>query len=150
MSLIYFYFNVLCPHNVFCAAIRRDSVSFSRFPFLCHFQVISYEISLDCRLKYPYILVCCSLSCFISGRCNQSFFVLRDVLSMDWRLIITCYFTLLRVFPTSVNWWFSTGAWGTSSLLTSPGLFSVFWLIFKMLLFSLQISRRGHWHFVWR
>ena len=44
---------------LFCAAIRRDSVSLLRFLFLCHVQVFSCEISLVCRLKYPY-------SCFSS------------------------------------------------------------------------------------
>ena len=35
-------------------AIRRDLVSFLRFPFLCYVQFFSHEISLVCRLKYPY------------------------------------------------------------------------------------------------
>ena len=44
---------------LFCAAIRRDSVSLLRFPFLSHVQVFLCEISLICRLKCPY-------SCFSS------------------------------------------------------------------------------------
>ena len=41
----------------------------------------------------------------------------------------------MRVYHTSVNWWFSTGGWGTGTLLKSPGLFLVFnnvvlWMIF--------------------
>ena len=43
------------------------------------------------------------------------------------------YFTLMRVFLTSVSWWFLTGVCVTASLLKSPGLFSVFWLILIML-----------------
>ena len=39
---------------LFYAAIRRNSVSLLRFPFLSHVQVFSSEISLDCRLKYLY------------------------------------------------------------------------------------------------
>ena len=39
------------------------------------------------------------------------------------------YFTLLRVFHSSVSWWSSTGVWVTASLLKFPGLFSVFWSI---------------------
>ena len=38
---------------LFCAAIRRNSVTLFRFPFLSHVQLFSCEISL-CRLKYPY------------------------------------------------------------------------------------------------
>ena len=54
------------------------------FPFLCHVQVFSCEISLACRLKWLY---CCfsshfcflvifsvdaNIACIVSGRCNQS------------------------------------------------------------------------------
>ena len=38
----------------------------------------------------------------------------------------------LRVFHTSVSWWFHTGVWMTSRL-KFPGLFSVFWLILTTL-----------------
>ena len=48
---------------LFCVAIRRDSVSLLRFPFLSHLQVLSYEILFVCRLKYPY-------------RCFSSYFCL--------------------------------------------------------------------------
>ena len=44
---------------LFSAADRRDSL---RFHFLSHVQVFSWEISLVCRLKYPY-------SCFSSYFC---------------------------------------------------------------------------------
>ena len=36
------------------------------------------------------------------------------------------YYYSLRVFPTSINWWFFIGVWVTTSLVKSPGLFSVF------------------------
>ena len=36
---------------------------------------------------------------------------------------------IMRVFYSNVSWWFSTGVWMTASLLKSPRLFSVFWLI---------------------
>ena len=36
------------------AAIRRDSASLKRFPFHCHVQISSCEMSLVCRLKCPY------------------------------------------------------------------------------------------------
>ena len=43
---------------MFCASIRKDLVSLSKFPF----QVFSRAIFLICRLKYPY-------SCFSSYFC---------------------------------------------------------------------------------
>ena len=39
---------------LFYAAIGRNSFSLLRFPFFIHVQVFSFEISLVCRLKYPY------------------------------------------------------------------------------------------------
>ena len=69
---------------LFCAAVRRDSDSLLKLPFLCHIQVFSCEMSLVCRLKCPYscflpIFVfnffCSVDACVVSitsGRCNQS------------------------------------------------------------------------------
>ena len=45
-------------------------------------------------------------------------------------------FSLLRIFHTNINWWTFTGVWVTASLLKSPGLFSVFWLILTVLSFG--------------
>ena len=39
---------------LFCAVIRKDSVSLLKFPFLCRVQVFPCEILLICRLKCPY------------------------------------------------------------------------------------------------
>ena len=36
------------------------------------------------------------------------------------------YFKILRVFHTSLSWWFSTGVWMTASLFKPPGFSSVF------------------------
>ena len=47
---------------LFCAAIRRDSVSLIRCPFLSHVQVFSCEMLLISHLKRPY-------SCFSSHFC---------------------------------------------------------------------------------
>ena len=47
---------------LFCATIRRDSVSLFRFPFLKHVQVFSCEVSSVYRWKYQY-------SCFSSYFC---------------------------------------------------------------------------------
>ena len=45
-----------------CVAIRRDSVSLLRFPFLSYVHVFSGEMSLVSRLKHPE-------SCFSSHFC---------------------------------------------------------------------------------
>ena len=72
----------------FCAAIRRDSFSLLRFPFLCHVQVFSCAILLVCLLKYPY-------SCFSSHFYLLIFFaLLMLVLSVLFLVTVIC---LLRV-----------------------------------------------------
>ena len=38
----------------FYAAIRRQSISSLKFPFLNYVQFFSFEISSICLLKYPY------------------------------------------------------------------------------------------------
>ena len=45
-------------------------------------------------------------------------------------------FFLLRVFHSSVSWWFFIGVWVAASLLKSPRLFSVFWPISARLYFE--------------
>ena len=44
---------------LFCAGIRRDSVSFLKFPFFSHVQVFSCQISSVCSLKqlffFPFL-----------------------------------------------------------------------------------------------
>ena len=69
---------------LFCVAIRRDSVSLLRFPFLSHIQVFSCEMLLISHLKRPYsyfsshfcFLVIVILLVFmlsvLFGDCNQS------------------------------------------------------------------------------
>ena len=67
---------------LFCTAIKRDSVSLLRFPFLCHVQVFSFESSLFCCLKCPYgfssnfcflvLSVDAWVVCIDFGRSNQS------------------------------------------------------------------------------
>ena len=63
--IVYIYYLVVyclfllwhSPYGVICAAIRRDSVSLLRCPFLYHVQVFSCEISFVCRLKYPTVFL---------------------------------------------------------------------------------------------
>ena len=56
------------PMELFCATIRRDSVSLITLPFLSYPEVFSLKISLICSLKYPY-------SCFPSIFCLLVIFV---------------------------------------------------------------------------
>ncbi len=42
---------------LFCAAIRRDSVSLLKFPFLSHVHLFSREMSLVSRLKRTFAIL---------------------------------------------------------------------------------------------
>ena len=59
--------------SLFCAAIRRDSVSFLKFSFLSYIQVFSCEMSFINRLNahrvvfFPWL--CSSYCQFVSHRC---------------------------------------------------------------------------------
>ena len=78
---------VLVLTALFCAAIRRDSVSHLKFPFLRQSQILSREMLFISRLKCPYS--CFSSQFFhsychsvinrvvsiVSDGCNQSSFV---------------------------------------------------------------------------
>ena len=55
---VYFCFDIVLM-VLFSAAIGRDSISVLRLPFFSPVLVFSCEVSLVCRLKYPY-------SCFSS------------------------------------------------------------------------------------
>ena len=99
---------------LFWAAMRRDSISLLQFPFLSHVHVFSFEISLVCRLKYPY-------SCF------PSYFSFRVIAVL--LILPPLLFLLLWEFFTL------TSADGLSLELKSPGLFSIFWLMLIVLLF---------------
>ena len=57
---------------LFCAAIRRDSVSLLKFPFLSHVQVLSCEMLFISRLKRPW-------SCFSSHFCFLVFVILLSI-----------------------------------------------------------------------
>ena len=66
-----------------CFVLLLEGIQFlSSFPFLSHVQVFSCEISLVCRLKYPY-------SCFSSHFCFLVIFVLlMFVLSVLFQVIV--------------------------------------------------------------
>ena len=146
---------------LFCAAIRSDSISLWRFPFLSHVQVFSCEMSLINRLKhsqscffFPFLFFsyCRSVGLrvvsIVSGGCNQSSFAFFYVVFESLYRCINAVFNagkssstlllllLLRIFHTSVSWKSSTAVWVTVSLFKSPGLFSVFWPTLIMLKFG--------------
>ena len=71
------------------------------------------------------------ISSSISG--NSFFYASVSWYYYDYHLFV---YLLIRVFHISVSWWSFTGDWVTTSLLKSPGLFSVFWPFSIMLLFG--------------
>ena len=89
LYLFYLCFNIAGPYGVVLCYLKRSILFFS------HDQVFSHEISLACRLKYPYssfsfhfffcflvvggVLCILGLFVFFSGRCNKSFFALSNV-----------------------------------------------------------------------
>ena len=65
-----------------CAAIKRDSVSLLRFPFLCHVQVFWCEMLFISRLKRPK-------SCFFSNFCFLVVVILSSiVLSLSFLMAV--------------------------------------------------------------
>ena len=51
---IIFCFDIINLYGTILHSVNRDSVSLLRFPLLNHVPVISWVISLICRLKYSY------------------------------------------------------------------------------------------------
>ena len=78
------FYLFLLEHSVI--PIRTDSVSLSllRFPFLSHVQVLTCEISLLCRLKYPY-------SCF------SSHFYFLVILLLNIVLLVLLLITIIII-----------------------------------------------------
>ena len=111
---IYFYFIVMVS---FRAAIWRDSVSFLRFLFLRHVQVLSSKISLVYRLKYP---------------CN--FFLLFCFLVIDVLLVLV-FLLLFLVALISLSLLFfhvvfeSSGRWANPIFNAGDSSFSFSWHI---------------------
>ena len=73
------------------------------------------------------LLVLCIFLCQILFLCHDNIIII---------IIIIIIIHTFRVFHISVSWWFFTGVWVTTSLLKSPGLFSVFWPSSIMLSFG--------------
>ena len=91
---------------MFCVAIRRDSVSFLKFPLLSYVQ-FSCEISFACRLKYPYncfsfhfcflvIVVLLIMVLFVLFLVAVvSLFLLFFMLSLGRRIVVSTLFSML-------------------------------------------------------
>ena len=91
-------------------------------------------MSLVRHLKSPYI-------CLSPHFCFLVIFVLLNlILSVLFLMrlfpLLLLLLLFIRVFHISVSWWSFTGVWVRTSLLMSPGLFSVFWPFSIMLLFA--------------
>ena len=94
-----------------CWVMNIPFVRMANLNFLHNSQWITQPTN-SYLVLYPSVLICC-----ICLLCDRSFLL----------LFIAC-------FHTNVCWWSFTRVWVSASLLKSPGLFSVFWLILKMLL----------------
>ena len=86
-SVAYYQFSLEYNCSLFCAAIRRDSVSYFRFSVLGHAHVISYAISAVCRLKYPY-------SCFL----NLFYFLIFNVFLFILVMLLLLLGALISIF----------------------------------------------------
>ena len=104
---------------LFCAAIRRNSVSLLKLPYFSHVEIFWCEISLVCCLKYPYSCFffpflfstyCCSFDpwvvCVIYGHCNQSSSILFNggfwvIISM-YQHYLQCWQVLVLLFLTHI------------------------------------------------
>ena len=131
---------------LFCAAIRRDSVSLLKFPFLSQVKVLSYEMLFICRLKRPW-------NCFPTHFCYLVIVILLSiVLSVLHRVFVYClpvvvsrhqrclqcrkvlFISIIHCFSLYCQLVVFTELWMISSLFRSPGLFFflAFWLILKI------------------
>ena len=94
--------------TLFCAANKSDSVSLFRFPFLCHVQVYSCEISPVGLWKYP-------LSCFSSHFCFLVIVILLIlVLFVLFLVAVICFCFFYAVFDRRID------LSSLSSVLASP------------------------------
>ena len=118
-----------------CAAIRRDSVSFLKFPFLSHVQVFSCEMSFISRLKSFFFPFLFPYYCHSIGH-RVIIIVFDSLISPPLCYYYYYYYYSSRVFHISISWWFFTRVWVTANLLKSPGLVSEFWPSSAMLSFG--------------
>ena len=88
---------------LFCTAIRRDSISLLKFPFLSHVQVFLCEVLFISRLERPQLFffpflfpsychsVVHHVVSIVSDCCNQSSFVFFYVVLESYRCVNTVF-----------------------------------------------------------
>ena len=92
--------------------------------------VLTSPITIGITVTFISLVILCSLA-----RSKYIFFFsLYTYLLL--LLLLLIIFTPFWVFHSRVSRWFLAGVWVTTSLLKSPGLFSVFWLFSVMLSFG--------------
>ena len=128
---------------LFCAAVRRDSVSPLRFPFFIHVQVFSCEISLICHLKYSY-------NCFSTHFCFLVILLLIIVWFVSFLVVVISLSLLFFyvVFESSyrcIDAVFNAGE--SSSIFFSWHILSLLSLVCKAL--SIVISFLVLWSICW-
>ena len=102
---------------LFCAVIRRDSVSLLRFPFHRYVQVFSCEISHVCHLKQPYHCFFfpflfsnyfCSVNprvvCIVSGCCNKTHTALFHVVFESFYRCVKAVFNAGKSSSSFFSW----------------------------------------------
>ena len=110
------------PMALFCAAIRRDSISILRFLFLGHDHVSSCGISLVYRLK-------CQYSCFPSHFCFLGFWVFLYC----WCLpCLYCFWSQWFVFLRAF-------LWSLRVMVSMHQCYLQFWRVIFLLLFLTYI-----------
>ena len=110
----------------------------SQSPTISYALFFQWQILVCAFIIYLYREI--SISCAIPNESSfppsRAYSFIPLVLVCSFRLFHHIIYKLLhyswRIFLTSVSWWAFSGVWVTASRLKSPGLFSVFWLIFTM------------------
>ena len=104
-SNLFLLWNYWSLMDLFCAPIRRDSISLKSFSFLSYVQVFSSKMSLVCRLKCPHRFFSshfCFLVTFvlviISGGCYQSSSALFNIV---FESLYQCIHTILNAAKSS-------------------------------------------------
>ena len=132
---------------LFCVAIRRDSVSLLRFPFLSHIHIFSSEISFVCRLNCPY-------SCFphfyfliilVQSMIVLSVLFLAAVISLPPHFLCSL---LVVIFLLFLTYSLSTSPLGCRALCIDIGFLIPRSIIIIIRVFHISVSWwsfAGHW-----
>ena len=96
---------------LFCAAIRKESVSLLRFPFFNHVHVFSCKIPLVSRLIKPcscllsiFFFVDVYVVCIVAGHCNLSLSMIVYVIFVSLYRYINAIFNPGKTFYFFFSW----------------------------------------------